>query len=137
MKKSKMENLIGCRIREIWISDDQHYICFAADGENVNYKAVGDCCSESWFADLINVPALLNGKVLSIEEIDMPEDGDDGRTRQEHDEVYGYKINTDRGSGKVIFRCSSNGFYGGWIETATDDDILKQSMIQVCDDFSS
>ena len=132
-----MQEMIGHRIREIWLSDDQHYLRFAADGQNFNYEAIGDCCSESWFADLVNVPAMIGGKVLAVEEIAMPQTDDTSRTRQEYDKVYGYKIATDRGVGKVIFRCSSNGYYGGWIATASDDAIMNQSMFQIHDDYSA
>jgi len=36
-----------------------------------------------------------------------------GRTRQEHDIVYGYEIRTPKGRCTVAFRNSSNGYYSG------------------------
>lgn len=75
----------------------------------------GDCCSETWFADITGVGSLLGGIVTGMEAIDMPEDenAQDDRGRQEYDRFYGIRITTDKGTTDLIFRNSSNGYYGG------------------------
>jgi hypothetical protein len=76
----------------------------------------GDYCSESWFADLVGVHNVIGREVISVETIPLPEwvNVEDGRTRQEYDEAYGLRISTDGGTCDVIYRNSSNGYYGGW-----------------------
>lgn len=90
---------------------------FETDQGLISFDGEADCCSETWFADFFNIPNVLNSKVISVESIDL-EVGDynvetDNRTRQECDEVYGYRIRTEKGSGVFSLRNSSNGWYGG------------------------
>lgn len=40
-------------------------------------------------------------------------DIDDGRSRQEVDSLYGQKITTDKGYADIVYRNSSNEYYGG------------------------
>src|SRR5438034_843002 len=79
-----MEELVSNTIREIWVGPGEETIYFKTDNGWLSYEAIGDCCSESWFADIIGVESLLNKKVVSVEQLDMPQ-VDDKRTRQEHD----------------------------------------------------
>lgn len=137
MSYCRMEELIGKRIREIYLSDDQSEILFCTDDGDVGYQTFGDCCSETWFADLVNVPALLDGKVFTIESIALPDyNVEDGRTRQDYDEAYGLKVNTDRGTAKIIYRNSSNGYYGGDIEPIKDTSAVQRD-IAILDDYSA
>jgi len=109
-----MNKLIGKKINGISINDDQSILSFDTDRGQVNYVADGDCCSESWFADITGVSALIGGTVATVEEVSM--DGynvEDGRGRQNKDEAYGYKLITDKGYADIVFRNSSNGYYGG------------------------
>lgn len=119
-----MKELIGKKILGMSVSDDQHYLKFTTDQGDLIYQAWGDCCSESWFADIIvNVryhsSEQFGDDVVEVEEIQMPlwankVVNNDGRCRQDYDDVYGYKILTKDGSNfEVIYRNSSNGYYGG------------------------
>lgn len=127
-----MKELISCTINTIELDKNkQHYLRFNTDSGAILYQTEGDCCSETWFADLIGVDYLLNAKVTTVEEIQREEviDSDagygqrtiknynlnDGRGRQDYDQVYGYKITTNKGTADIIFRNSSNGYYGGYI----------------------
>lgn len=112
-----MKELVGKKIKALSINEDQSMLRFDTDVGPVDFCAFGDCCSESWFADITGVDALIGGLVASADEVGM--DGynvNDGRGRQEEDSAYGYKITTDKGYADVVFRNSSNGYYGGWIE---------------------
>lgn len=109
-----MKELIGKKIQAMAVNETQSILSFETDKGLVNFEVYGDCCSESWFADITGVAALLGGTVANVEEVSM--DGynvEDGRTRQEYDSAYGYKIRTDKGDADVVFRNSSNGYYGG------------------------
>lgn len=112
--------LVGKTIKEIFINEDQSVLVFVTDGGDVILQAEGDCCSESWFADLLGVDCLLGQIVTAVEEVEMPDyNVEDGRGRQEEDQAYGYRFTTARGYADLIFRNSSNGYYGGWLELAS------------------
>lgn len=115
-----MKELIGKKVREIYVdSEFQTYLKFVTDQGDLHYYADGDCCSESYFAEILGVNNLLQQKyaVLSVEKIQL---GESEGTRQESDSIYGIKINFSE-PGKyygpscalIIFRNSSNGYYGG------------------------
>ena len=129
-----MKELIGKKIKSISISDDQSVLSFDTDQGRVAYEAWGDCCSESWFADINGVNALIDCTVLEVNEVSM--DGynvDDGRCRQESDEAYGYKIKTDKGYADIVYRNSSNGYYGGDMSIYNGE--LPENMKSIEDDW--
>lgn len=76
--------------------------------------------------------------MVKVEEVDM--DGynvDDGRTRQECDEAYGYKIFTDKGQADIIFRNSSNGYYGGSLNGVEIDIDIPATAKEITGDWSA
>jgi hypothetical protein len=109
--------MAGKTIQEIRLSEDETSLGFAfTDGSAVRWDTDADCCSETWFADIVGVEALIGRTIQRIETIDMPAagyDAKDGRGRQDEDEVYGLKIATERGLCDIVYRNSSNGYYGG------------------------
>lgn len=130
MSYTDMAELVGRKISKVLLdSNAQEVLGFETDEGAIYYEAEGDCCSESWFADIVNFPALDCATVSSVEALHLPQDPKDGRSRQEYDVVYGYLIRTDRGAATVIFRNSSNGYYGGWLERVekpNDDTDMKE-----------
>lgn len=109
-------DLTGKTVQSIWIEDGEaNLLLKMADGD-VCFSVEGDCCSESWFADFTGVDTLLGQTILAFEETPMPDEHvTDGRSRQEYDSLYGYRFTTARGHADLIFRNSSNGYYGGWM----------------------
>lgn len=85
---------------------------------------VGDCCSESWLADVVGIDTLLGQHVVNVREIELPahltadvdEYGESPRSRQQVDRVYGWEVTTAKGVCTLAMRNSSNGYYGGWLE---------------------
>ena len=129
-----MNKLIGTKINGISVNDDQSILSFDTDQGEVTYQAWGDCCSESWFADITGVSALLGATVAGVEEVSL--DGynvNDGRCRQEEDSAYGYKITTDKGYADIVFRNSSNGYYGG--DIGLIDNRPQNGMKAITDDW--
>jgi len=111
-----MKELEGKCITSIEVDKErQHYIKFNTSSGSLVYEASGECCSESWFADVIAVDALIGANVYSVEEIDIPDgiEVDDERVRDDVTKAYGYKITGSRGVATIAFRNSSNGYYGG------------------------
>ena len=113
--------MVGGKVVAVLAAQDQSSLWFARyDGRVFEWAASGDCCSESWFADVDGLDDLIGKEILAVEVVDMPSympdyNVNDGRCRQDADAVYGYKITTDGGYCDVVFRCSSNGYYGGWM----------------------
>lgn len=134
-----MKELIGKTITGLRISEGEEILSFdTKDGCTFVYRAYGDCCSETWFADITGVSALIGGTVASADFVDM--DGtynvDDGRGRQDYDQAYGVKIMTDRGHADIIYRNSSNGYYGGDIELVSER-YSDECSTQITDDWTA
>jgi hypothetical protein len=111
-----MRELLNKTISALYVSDDQQILSFQhPDGSSTSYMTYGDCCSETWFADITGVDALLGAQVLEFQQVDI-ESAQDGRSRQDSDQIYGTKLRTSKGFADIVFRNSSNGYYGGCIE---------------------
>lgn len=129
-----MKKLVGKTITSIAVNSDQSILSFGTDQGQVNFEVYGDCCSTSWFADITGVHSLIGAKVAKAEEVSL--DGynvNDGRCRQDEDQAYGYKITTDKGYADVVFRNSSNGYYGG--ELCDGPSVAPDGMTPITDDW--
>jgi hypothetical protein len=104
--------LRGQRVEALWVSPEEETMVIVCGARQLQLPTDGDCCSQSWWADAVGVKQLVGATVTGAEEIDLPEPADD-RSRQEVDSAYGLRITTDRGVCDLIFRNSSNGYYGG------------------------
>ena len=128
--------LVGRRVDGLSVGDGETVLAFATDAGPIAFGAQGDCCSQSWFADITGVSCLLGSVVRSVETRDLTGyNVDDGRTRQESDAAYGFTVATDKGRCDVVFRCSSNGYYGGWIESY--DGVMPSDMREIRDDWQA
>lgn len=126
-RPATLNELKGCKPVGLWVGPVERELRLRLeDGRVFSLHTSGDCCSESWWADAFGVRGLYWGKghpIESAEEIDMPKPEDD-RTRQEFDEAYGVRLRIAGGGVcDLIFRNSSNGYYGGWASYAWVDDV--------------
>ncbi len=89
--------------------DDELYI--TTDRGVHLFTVEGDCCSHSYFYEINSVYQLIGFKVKDMETVsnELPD-------IDEYTAVYGYKIHTEGGYGLIVFRNSSNGYYGGSME---------------------
>lgn len=107
----KKSDMIGKTITSATVSKDKDELALTfSDGTDMTLASYGDCCSNTWIEG-IDTPANLLGRVISIEEIDMPDLGqpDEYGLLQ----YYGLKIITDKGHAVIDYRNESNGYYGG------------------------
>lgn len=132
--------IIGKKVLKVEISD--YYLKLHTDQGLVMFEVDGDCCSNSYFHDIVGTRKLLdNGPVIAVEEVDL-QPGDPGYHDPDcpstpysyggdalkspcgvaHDylQVYGYRFVTEHPffgeqSTVVAFRNDSNGYYGGWM----------------------
>ena len=88
------------------------------DGSTYCVEAAGDCCSSSWFESINDADDLHDAQVVYIasKHISAETLGLDG----DEEKVYGYTIATNKGLVDIIFRNSSNGYYGGFLVLSTD-----------------
>ncbi len=115
VSNEQVAELVGKTPARVWLSKDEETLLLACEEGTMRLPTDADCCSETWWADGIGVKQFLEGSTITAAEfIDMPDyNFDDGRSRQEEDEVYGLRVQTDRGVATFAFRNSSNGYYGG------------------------
>jgi len=117
MKKSVLSDLIGHVILDIQIGrqeDSVRFVC--VNGDKIDFDTTSGCCSETWIAEVLNLPALIGKRVIAAIDLGLPERPDDGHSRQAHDIFYGFRLDTKAGSCTIVFRNSSNGFYGGTVQ---------------------
>lgn len=130
-----MQELVGKIITEVALSNDKEDIRFTDEQGNFYcYHAYADCCSESWFSDIIQLHDLLGNLVVEV--IEKEEEKDLPGTRQDVDTLYGYTLKTVQGYCDINFRNSSNGYYGGNCFYAVYP-TYNVSYIPVTGDFSS
>ena len=130
-----MKDLVGKTIEAIFVSPGGEYLLFVTNQGDITYATRGDCCSVTWFADITGVEALIGGKVEVTWEVNMGSyNVNDGRCRQVEDIAYGYKIRTDKGYADIVFRNSSNGYYGGGIYR-THKILRRQYMRPITEDW--
>jgi len=102
---------------ELRVESGESSLSVVFQDAEVLVDAVGDCCSESWFADIHVSPGAFGSSLERVEWIELADPTpNDGRSRQEEDRAYGFRLVTQAGQVEVIFRNSSNGYYGGWVE---------------------
>jgi hypothetical protein len=134
MTSENLYKLVGKKIIRIFINED--YLKFETDGGPFVFRVEGDCCSRSVFYDLIGTKKLLeNGPVLAVKELELG-DGEekDDRKKDYHDSaisLYGYAITTEHPefgeqTSVFSFRNYSNGYYGGWMEAASDREVFPE-----------
>lgn len=109
------------------------------DGTQLRAQTTGDCCSESWWADIYTPQQIIGSEIQAIHEL-TEYHPDDDRSRQDEDTAYGFSIVSNRGICTIVFRNSSNGYYGGtcvWT-VLSDDDVIDLSRWEtVVDDWSA
>lgn len=117
-----MRKLVGHKVMGIFVSDDEEEMIFVTATGAFRYRTFGDCCSQTWFADMVGVKQLIGYTVTFTRSVDMPIP-DDTRSRSEEDQNYGIEIGTSGGRCNIVYRNASNGYYGGsidFVETLPD-----------------
>jgi hypothetical protein len=128
-------DLVGRIVLGVFVDPGEHNLYLVTDGGIQHYECRANCCSETWIADVTGFDALRDARVVSVRDLALPRE--DGRSRQDSDDFYGAEITTWRGRCHVAYRCSSNGYYGGWMERAPDPAELPAGLREIADDWSA
>lgn len=119
---SGLEPLIGRTVRAVYLDRTSDSLHFETDEGGVRAQVEGDCCSVSWFYSVTRLENLLGQRVALFVDADPDCDCEDGLGLQEYDQAYAFGIVTPKGVCTVCYRNSSNGYYGGWLESAATDE---------------
>lgn len=113
-----LRKLVGQNIAAVSMTEDD--LTFTTStGRVYTYGVEGDCCSTSYFHDLVGKEKLIeNGPVVSVGAVDIDDPDEDDP--YEVVQAYGFEIVTEHpkwGEQTTVlsFRNSSNGYYGGWM----------------------
>ena len=132
--------LLGLNVTAMFVSAEAQSAMRFDTGYNGREKiyigTYSDCCSETWFADLIGVGNLLGQIVTGVEILELPPPQDE-RSRQESDEAYGVRLKTALGHCDVIYRNSSNGYYGGSAEDMRDEEGQALDWLEIKGDWQA
>jgi len=129
------ESLVGATLREFRVEQGEQSLAILADRGVIVLITDADCCSETWFADLLGVSNVLGKEVYQVDALDLP-DPEDERSRQESDRAYGLRLTTPGGVCDIVYRNSSNGYYGGSAEVL-DRDVDTAAWRVVTDDWQA
>lgn len=123
----QLQELIGLKVEKISIGTNDEYMKLDTDKGLIGFETYGDCCSFTWFAEIINTKALIGNIVIEARELqhsELPQrlqklnQIDDGNSR-DSDIAHGIEITTIAGKTQIIYRNSSNGYYDGGIGKAS------------------
>jgi hypothetical protein len=110
--------LIGKTIEAVYLADDQQAIKFTVKDPtsdvlvDIVANADGDCCSHTWIENVENPEAIIGSPVLEAGSVDIGR-ADEGEHGYDVIAFYGFNISTVKGTCKIDYRNSSNGYYGG------------------------
>ena len=107
-----MNELVGKTIKRMWVAKDGSHLEIATDLAVWAYDAEGDCCSHSWIQDIFGASDIYGGKVLEVKDINMAIGTD-------QEQYYSKQIETSQGVCEIIYRNSSNGYYGGCLSNGS------------------
>jgi hypothetical protein len=104
------EEIMDNKIKSVKLTENQIFIEFFQIDKYIILRAIGDCCSYSWF-EFNNesfMSSLLN---KCIKEIIVGDELGDGCLK-----IMPVTIITDNGKVNFELKNESNGYYSGWIE---------------------
>lgn len=107
-----MKELIGLKIIKLEIGNSENALRFTTKDGALTYVCEGDCCSETWFSEILDLDCMVNHTISEVQDLILP-DWKDGHGRQLSDKFYGFRITSEVGYTTVVYRNSSNGYYGG------------------------
>lgn len=126
--------LTGKTVTKVEVGEDGEFLRFTLnDGSQPTFFAYGDCCSHTWVQEVRGVTSLLNREVRRIEiktTKNLPSrndgkdmDDDDWEWGEDCVQEYGYTFYTDAGYFDIVYRNSSNGYYGGSLDLFNEDSL--------------
>lgn len=133
---SMFADLFGCKVVRLSVSVGEQDLVFWTENKGpIVYSTEADCCSETWFADITGVKALLGEVITTAQHVHMPDASQDDRSRQDFDSFYGIRLTTPKGDVDIVYRNSSNGYYGGSLTGPSDRPPEQGVLHDITDDW--
>lgn len=110
--------LQGRKVVGLFMRHGEEALTFLVEGDDgiepVTWVTDADCCSSTFFTDIVRTHELIGHTVQSVvaEELGDKVEGDT-RSRDEYDSCAVFHIVTETGMCDIHWRNSSNGYYGG------------------------
>lgn len=110
-----MKELLNQKVKKIEINAENDSLVFITDKEEFVYNAWGDCCSITWFSHIAGIKNLLGQTVTKVIEHKSRDATEEEYKEGNYDdlEIYGFALETKKGTCDIEFRNDSNGYYGG------------------------
>lgn len=112
-----MDDIVGLTVHALLLSPDNDILYFVTEVGTLAYQVDGDCCSSSWYNDILGVENLLHREVTGVLECPLDAIGPAGEAPEETADslvqLYGVRLSTELGYTDIVFRNHSNGYYGG------------------------
>lgn len=105
-----LDGLVGHRVIQLHHDHHDERLIFVTPHTKIAWQAEGECCSYSYFNDILGVDALLGQIVTAVDHIDVPDNAWANDSERMH---YGIRLTTERGYTDIIYRNESNGYYSG------------------------
>ena len=75
-----MKELEGKTVKRLFVNDSQDELVFDCVDGLLSFSVVGDCCSSSYFNDVLNTDALFDATVNEVVEKDLHDRDIESRT---------------------------------------------------------
>jgi hypothetical protein len=140
MEDKVLKSMVGLVVTNLYVSKDAETLTLETDAGRVfHWEVEGDCCSVSWFNDVMGVSALIWKVITKVEGTGGPDDYvcEEGRHEDECIQVYGYRITTLGGYCDIVFRNASNGYYGGWMTPVEGKSVPRDATEITEDDWTA
>lgn len=115
--RNVLDDLVGHRVIQLNVEPDGSRLIFVTPYTKIAWQVEGDCCSHSYFHDILGVDTLLGHVVTAVDLVDVPDNDWNDNDERCH---YGIRLTTERGYADIIYRNESNGYYGGYCEPTAD-----------------
>lgn len=91
-----MKELLGKVIKSARVNDDQSVLVFNTDDGDMVYQTEAECCSETWFSDILNLSNVIGNKITNVRWLELDDAGENNRSRQQYDRVYGFALDSEK-----------------------------------------
>lgn len=109
------EHFVGKTISSVNLNKDTDELTFMfTDGTGAVCTTEGDCCSTSWIEHLEMPNDVVGATITGLDEHALSEEH---KSDDEFIQTYDTVFHTNRGDIVAEFRNSSNGYYGGWMNS--------------------
>lgn len=131
-------------VNMVMLSADKTVLYLRVGSQWFEMVTDGDCCSQTWIESIENLDALIGQQIVAVDDVSMGDAGSAAYAKfeEEHDypsdslKSYAMQLTTAIGITTIIYRNSSNGYYGGSAEWRSSKNApTEDGLREITDDF--